>query len=393
MQRLNLFDPSVRANPYPHYAELRRSAPVTQIDPGGIWAVSRYDDVVSVLKTPEVFSSQGLRPMALQPWIQKNPIADSAIMLDPPQHTPLRALITGAFTARVIPRIEPLARKAAAAFAARMRQGGTIDVCETLSIDLPATVIAELLGLDPSLRENFNVWSEDLVAVNPGTPPEAQARIVQTASDMDRYLRDVIEARRRERRDDLVSDLLDAEVGGQKLNDVELVGFLFLLLVAGFETTSHLLTNSLRILADRPEVLARLRAAPESVPAFVEESLRYDPPVHGTMRVTIADAEVGGVRLAPGSLVLTLLGSATRDERQYPDPDRFDMDRGQRTNIPFGHGAHFCLGAALARAEARIALEEMVPHLRGIRIISEPVWNLSFTVRGPTSCPMEFDLA
>lgn len=389
MERLNLFAPHVRANPYPHYAELRRSGPVTQVEPGGVWAVSRFDDIVSVFKNPAVFSSQGLRPLTIQPWIQHNPVAESLIMMDPPRHTAIRGLITHAFSARVLPRIEPLARKVCTAFAARVKEGGEIDVCDALSATLPAAVIADLLGFDRALTRHFQTWTEDLVSVNPATPAEAQPRILQTVADLERYIKDVLADRRSARRDDLVSDLLDAEVGGERLDEEDLIAFLFLLLIAGFETTTHLLTNSLRVLADRPELIARMRAEPASIPSFVEEALRFDPPVHGTMRITVAEAEVGGVRLPPGSPVLTLLGSANRDESQFEDPDRFDMDRKQKASIAFGHGVHFCLGAALARAEARIALEELVPHIQNIRITREPTWNLSMTVRGPTSCWME----
>jgi cytochrome P450 len=393
VERLNLFAPHVRSNPYPHYAELRRSAPVTQLDPGGIWGVSRYSDIISVLKNPTVFSSQGLKPMTLQPWIEYNPMSESMILMDPPRHTNIRALVTHAFSMRVIPRIEPLARKVSADFVARVRQGGEIELCEALSMTLPAAVIAELLGFDSSLTHNFHIWAQDLVSINPGTPPEARPRILQTVADMSRYLKEVLADRRRTRRDDLVSDLIDVEVEGQRLNDEELVSFLFLLLTAGFETTTHLLTQSMRVLADHPELIARLRAEPASIPAFVEEVLRFESPVHGTLRLTIADAEVGGVHLPPGSVILALLGSANRDETQFEQPDRFDMDRKQRPGVPFGHGVHFCLGAALSRAEARIALEELLPQIKGVRVTHEPEWNLSMTVRGPTSCRMEFQLA
>lgn len=393
MERLNLFAPHVRSNPYPFYAELRRSAPVTQVDPAGVWAVSRYDDIVSVLKNPAVFSSEGLRPLSVQPWIQRNPIGDSLIVMDPPRHTAVRGLITHAFSSRVIPRIEPLARSVCSSFAARVREEGEMDVCEALSATLPAAVIADLLGFDRSLTQKFQVWTEDLVAVNPATPPAAQPRILQTVADLERYIKDVLADRRRARQDDLVSDLIDVNIAGERLSDAELISFLFLLLVAGFETTTHLLTNSLRILADRPELIARMRSEPASIPSFIEEALRFEPSVHGTMRLVMSDTELGGVRLPAGSPVLTLLGSANRDESQFEEPDRFDMDRKQRANLAFGHGIHFCLGAALARAEARIALEELVPHIQGIHVTREPEWNLSMTVRGPTSCRVRFQLA
>lgn len=393
MERLNLFAPHVRANPYPHYAELRRSAPVTQIDPGGFWAVSRHDDILAVLRSPALFSSSGARAMTMQPWIPRNPAADSLILMDPPQHTQVRNLITHAFGSRVIPRVEPLARKVCSDFAARVREGGEIDVCETISLALPAQVIANLLGFDPSLTSHFKIWAEDLTGIHPGTPPEAQARILQSISDLERYILEVLADRRRARRDDLVSDLLDAEIDGRRLGEDELVSFLFLLLSAGFDTTMHQITNALRVLADHPEVVARLRAEPASIPAFVEEVLRFDSSLHGTLRVTLGEAELSGVRLPPGSVVLALLASANRDEKHIQDPDRFDMSRKQRPNVAFGHGPHSCLGAALARAEVRIVIEELVPHIQAARVKREPEWNVSMILRGARSCPMEFDLA
>ncbi|MEO5727331.1 MAG: cytochrome P450, partial [Byssovorax sp.] len=142
--------------------------------------------------------------------------------------------------------------------------------------------------------------------------------------------------------------------------------------------------------ADRPELIERLRAEPAAIPRFVEETLRFDAPVHGTMRLTLADADVGGVRIPAGALVLLLVASANRDESQFERPDQFDIDRTPRTNLAFGHGIHFCIGAALARTEARIALEELILQIRGVRVTRAPTWNMSMTVRGPLSCHMEF---
>jgi hypothetical protein len=275
----------------------------------------------------------------------------------------------------------------------RVADGGEVDVCQEIASTLPAAVIADLLGFDRESCTRFNAWSDDLVGVNPGTPPEARPRIVATVTELEGYMRGVIADRRRARKDDLVSDLLDAKVDGKHLEEQELVAFLFLLLVAGFETTSHLITNSLRILADHPGLIERLRAEPAAIPAFVEEVLRYDPPVHGTMRVTTDDVELAGVKLPRGSFVLALIGSAGRDESKMEAPDSFIIDRKQRMSVPFGHGIHTCLGAALARIEARIAITALLPKIRSVRVTQEPRWNLAMTVRGPTSCRMQFQAA
>jgi cytochrome P450 len=274
-------------------------------------------------------------------------------------------------------------------FAARASGAGVIDICGELSETLPANVIANLLGLDDAATEKLRIWTEDLVAVNPATPPEARARILQTVSELESHVKALLADRRQTPRDDLASNLLEATVNGDRMSEDELVSFFFLLIAAGFETTTHLLTNSLRILADHPDLVGRLRAAPASIPNFIEEVLRFDPPVHGTMRLVMTDTELCGVPLSAGSVVTTLLASAARDERQFENANRFDMDRKQRGAIGFGHGIHFCVGAALARLEAKIALEELLPHIRGVRVVREPEWNLSLTVRGPTKCEIE----
>jgi cytochrome P450 len=192
----------------------------------------------------------------------------------------------------------------------------------------------------------------------------------------------------------MVSDLLAANVDGEALTDAELMGFLFLLLVAGLETTVHLLSHSALVLSERPDVLARLRADSSLIPRFVEEVLRYEPPTHVAMRLTTAETELCGVRLAPGTPVVLLLASACRDESVYPDAGRFDLDREGPQNMPFGHGIHFCLGAPLARLEARLALEALLARFGGVfRDVGPVRWNLSLAVRGPAVLPLTLQLA
>lgn len=389
MSRLNFVAHDIRADPYPHYAALRASAPVCQVDPGGLWAVSRYADVMYVLKNPLLFSSKGGRELAIRPWLEKNPIAGSLILMDPPEHTATRALVTHAFSSRVLPRVEPLARRVSAQFAQRVPGTGVFDICEEISTVLPGNLIANLLGLDDASIDKLRIWTEDLVSVNPGTPVEAQPRIIQTVNELEVHIRQMLEDRKQHSRDDLASQLLEAEVMGQRLTDDEVISFFFLLVTAGFETTTHLITNALRILADHPELVGRLQADMASIPNFIEEVLRFDPSVHARMRIATSDTELAGVHLPAGALVMPLLASANRDERQFENPDVFDMDRKQKTSLAFGHGIHFCLGATLARLETRIVLEELLPCIRAVRLVGDIQWNASLTVRGPTRCEME----
>ena len=391
MERINLLAPEVRNDPYPHYAEMRRSAPVCQVEPGGMWAVARHEDIARVFKDTEGFSSAGIRVLAAHPGIDHSPFADSMILMDPPAHTKQRALVTHAFGATAISRIEPLVRAAAVEAVEAIRAGGVIDFCEVLATRVPATAMADLLGLDVSLRDKMQRWSEHLESVNPGISPEHVAEVKATITDMEGYLVEVIASRRQAPADDLVSDLLAARIDGAALTQAEIVSFLFLLLVAGLETTSHLLTNTVRFLIDHPDVHDRVRRDPALIPALIEEMLRFDPPGQATMRLSTADAEIGGVHIAAGSIVMLLIGSAGRDESKHEDPDRFNLDRPKQVNMAFGHGVHFCIGAMLARAEARIALEELLKLPGRLEEMeAEHTWNTSISVRGMVRYPIRY---
>jgi cytochrome P450 len=392
--RLNLLSPEIRANPYPAYAELRRSSPVTQVDPGGLWAVSRYEDVLHVLKNPKLFASEGFKIAAEPPWFGRtNPLAESLIFMDDPkQHGRLRGLVSRAFGPTALARLEPRIRAVAKELSSRLASRQTVDFVADFALPLPASVIGDLLGLDPALHSRFKLWSDDMTAISASQPGDTEllARCRHTVEEMEQYLGEVLASRRQNPGDDMVSELLRARVEGEALTDKELMAFLFVLLVAGLETTVHLIGNSGRFLAEHPDILSQLRADPSLIPAFIEELLRFDPPVHGTMRLCTEDVTVGGVSLPRGSMVLLLMGSALRDERYCPDAERFNLDRKGSHNAAFGHGMHFCLGAALARLEARVGLEELLPQCAGLARSSGSVeWNYALTVRGMRNLPLE----
>jgi cytochrome P450 len=390
--RLNLFAPEFRANPYPFYAELRRQPTLAQVDPLGFWAVTRYADVLQVLKNPQLFSSTGGRALSEPSWLGRhNPFADSMVMLDPPKHTRLRALVNRAFGPTPMARLEDRIRVFAQQAAAELPLGRSIDFIDAFGLKIPAAVIGELLGLDASLHSHFKRWSDDILNTA-STPPDAHAwqdQIRSTYVEMEQYLRGVIEDRRRQPREDMISDLLAAKMEGEALTDKELLGFLFLLLVAGLETTVHLLGHSALVLCEQPELFARLRADRSKIPTFVEEVLRYEPPAQAIMRLTTADTELGGTPLPAGTHLMLMLGSASRDEAQFPDGGRINLDREGSHSIPFGHGIHFCLGAPLARLEARVAIEALLDRCGGLSRDAGPVqWNPSVVVRGPVALPL-----
>ena len=392
--RVNLLAPEVLANPYPVFAALRRDAPVCQVEPGGLWAVTRYADVMSVLKNPQLFSSEGLARSMEPAWLGYNPLARSMLVMDPPRHGRARSLISRAFTPTTIARLEPFLRATAERLVDELLARREEDFLQALALPLPAAAIGHLIGLEDSLYSRFKHWSDHLAIVSAisATDIEQQQQVQRTIQEMEGYLKDLLAYRRRQPGEDLVSGLLAARVDGEALSDAELVSFLFLLLAAGLETTVNLLGNAALILADRPELLERLRAEPELLPSFIEEVLRYESPAQSTFRLTTAEAELGGVKLPPYSVLILLLGSACRDEQYVPDAERFMLGRKDPANLPFGHGIHFCLGAPLARLEARVTLEVLLSRIRSLsRAPEAPRWHPSLQIRGLMRLPVRVE--
>ncbi|QSQ23647.1 cytochrome P450 [Pyxidicoccus parkwayensis] len=389
--RVNLLVPEVRANPYPTYAELRRS-PVCQVDPGGYWVLTRHDDVVAAFKNPAVFSNTGMRMVTKPAWLGHNPFADSMIGMDPPNHTRLRTLVNRAFGPPVLARLESRIRGFAGAIVDRIPEGTAVDFVDAFCLPLPASVIGELIGLDPAQHHLYKRWADDLTSITsipPGTAESPRmAEIRATVKETEHFMGRVLANRRVEPRDDLVTDLINARVDGEQLSDAELMNFMFLLLVAGLETTIHLLSHAMRVLMEHPDLVERLRANRAQIPRFLEEVLRYEPPVQAIMRVTTADTEIRGVTIPKGSPVALMMGAANRDETHFPDAETFNMDREGMNNLPFGHGVHFCLGAPLARLEAKLGLEALLTRFARFTSAGPMEWNRSMTVRGPVKMPV-----
>lgn len=384
---LDILAPTVRADPYPHYAALRRDSPVCLAEPAGMWLVSRHDDIMTLLRDPARFSSQGFRAVWEPPWLAYNPLARSILAMDAPGHTRLRALASRSLGPRAVARLEPAIRARAELLAAQLH--GDVELVTAYAAPLPAYVIATLLGLDESLWVHFKRWADDLLSVTPEPLDAAHAaRVRATIAELSAYLAAVIVDRRRAPIDDTVSELVRADIDGHRLGDGEILEFMVAILLGGLETTTHLIASSALLLADRPDLLARLRGEPAAIPAFVEEMLRFDGPSQSLPRFTTCAVTLAGVTIPAGSLVLALVGSAGRDERRFVDPDRFDLTRGSAA-LNFGHGVHFCLGAALARMEAQIALDVLVRRMARIDRLPGPVtYNRTMTVRGPVAAPL-----
>ncbi|MFY2562199.1 cytochrome P450 [Corallococcus terminator] len=391
--RLNLLTPEFIENPHPYLAELRRSGPIVQVDPGGMWVVTRFDDAQYVLKSPQLFSSQGLR-MGLEPASlgRPNPIVDSLIFQDPPEHGRLRVLVSRAFTPATLAQLDPRIRAVTQALVRRMMEERKVDFVDAFAVPLPATVLGWFLGLDPSLQRHFKRWTHSMAAIGAARPEDTalMEQCRRTLGEMEQYCQGVLAERRRSLGDDIVSNLLRVEVDGEALTDRELMGFFFLLISAGLETTTSLLCHCVRVFAMNPGLLLRLRENRALIPRFIEETLRYEPSLMTTMRLCRQDVKVAGVALPQGALVLVSLASASRDEKYFPDGDRFVLEREGPPQLSFGHGPHFCLGAMLARLEARVALEEMVSSVGRLELWTEHIeWTPSFLVRAPQALPVE----
>ncbi len=381
----NLFDPAVREDPYPFYAALRATAPACVVDPVGAWLVTSYDAVLEVLRQPELYSSLAMRAAMTQGRLDDDEgPPPMVISSDPPQHTRLRTLVNRGFTPRRIQRMEPLVRRITKDLFAEIDRRGECDLVGDLTVPLPVMVISEMLGIEPERFEDFKRWSQVIVSVFGRSPSEDQLETFHvTLDELDNYLEPLIERRRSNPRDDIISVLTQKEEE-DALSADELIGFVILLLIAGNETTTNLIGNTIIALWDNPEQLALLNTSPERIPDAVEEALRFSSPVQMLFRQTTQDVELGGEKIPEGAIVMPCYAAANRDPKRFEDPDRFDIGRDSQGHVAFGLGLHFCLGASLARLEARIALEALVPRLAKLRCREERIrWSESPFLRGP----------
>ncbi|MCS6925444.1 MAG: cytochrome P450 [Candidatus Binatia bacterium] len=387
----NPLAPEVMANPYPYYAELRNKAPVAWLEPLQCWAVSRYVDVDFALRNPQLFPSSVFTAQALG---DLNPVPETPWILDmnPPDHTRLRKLVNKAFTPRLIRALEPRVREITQELVAALTRHPETDLVASFSGPLPTIVIAEMLGVERARLHDFKRWSDDIVLATSRPRDEAvRARVRASGAEFRAYMEEMIARRRREPAEDLITALVRAEEERDMLSATEILALVVLLLLAGNETTTNLIGNAVCSLLDHPAELAKVRADPALVPSMIEEVLRYESPVQVIFRQTACEVELEGGTIPAGATVFLLLGSANRDERKFPEPDRFDVTRNPQDHLAFGYGIHLCLGAPLARLEGRVALEALLfdcppfactrPYLPRIA---------SLIVRGVQTLPLRF---
>ncbi|HEY2641983.1 MAG TPA: cytochrome P450 [Streptosporangiaceae bacterium] len=392
----DLADPRTLPDPYPVLAGLRVASPFAEAD-GAVVVAGRYADIAAVIRHPNA-SSERHRSLVAPPGGGRRASRPSFLSLDPPDHTRLRRLVSKAFTPRMIARLEPRIRAITTELLDAAALASQLEVVSQLAYPLPVRIISEMLGVPVADHPRFAGWSARLAhSLQPGfgmSPAELQAReeCAQVASDeFAEYFRGLIAARRREPQQDLLSDMIRAEDAGQRLTEDELIATCILLLVAGHETTVGLISNAILALLRHPGQLALLQASPDLADGTVEETLRYDAPVQMTARVARGGMQVGDVAARDGALVLLLLAAAGRDPEVFENPDAFVITRGPTAHLAFAAGPHFCLGAPLARLEARIALQELArrvvePELDPHGLAYKPNLNL----RGPESLVVNF---
>jgi cytochrome P450 len=379
----------IHEDPYPTYRRLRDEAPLYRNEEIGFWALSRHADVLAGLKDHVRFSNAG--GVALEQSTDLDPtVVMSFLGMDPPEHDRMRNLVSRGFTPRRVQDLEPRIRELATHYIDRFVDEGRCDFIAAFAGKLPMDVVSEMLGVPEPDRDMLRGWAdlvlhrEEGVAAVPKTAIESSARLLA-------YFAELVVERRKHLGDDLVSALLEAELDGARLTDRDVIAFLFLMIIAGNETTTKLLANALYWLSKNPGERDRLRGDASLISHWIEETLRFDNSSQALARTLTTDMEIHGRKLRPGDKVLLIIGAANRDERVFPEPDRYDILRDTSQSLSFGKGTHFCLGAALARLEARVSLEELRRRLPEIHVVEEGLERVhSANVRGFSAFPIEF---
>jgi cytochrome P450 len=352
------FDPALIEDPYPHYQAWRTEKPLWRNDSSGEWIVTRHADVLGILKNPRVFSSSAFKEQ------EQQTVALPLLSDDPPRHTQLRALVNRAFTSRTLKAIEADVEQLSLKLAGALPTGVAVDVAAAFTIPLPVAVISQLMGIPVERADDFKRWSDALTGTSEAANMEQRMPDIMA---MAAYFHSLIPARREQPGDDLVSKVVNAEVDGERMSDEDITGFCMLLLIAGNETTTNLLSNLLNHAASNPQVWQELRNDRSKIAAALEETLRFDAPVQFVFRTATEDVQLHGETIHAGDIVTAIMGSANRDPEAHTQADEFRLDREQNSHLTFGHGIHFCIGAPLARLEAQMALEALLDRFSSVQ--------------------------
>jgi cytochrome P450 len=386
---MNLFSENLRRNPFRAYDELRQHSPVLRApSPLDAWMVFDYEGVQRILADHQTFSSQVPAP---RNWF---------ISFDAPQHTLQRALVSRAFTPHFVASLEPRIREFSRQLLDIAAPRGEMDFIAGYAVPLPLMLLAAMIGIPRTDWPLYRRWSDTILQLSASRSggPEAEASMLDFAgitAEMSAWLADLIQLRREEPADDLLTRLLGAEVDGAHLTHAEILGFVQLLTVAGQETTAGLIGNAVLCLAESPDRMARLRAQPELLATAIEEVLRYRSPLQWVMRTAQKDVTLQGFRVREGALVLPILGAANRDPGVFPAPHAFDLARDPNPHLAFGQGIHFCLGAPLARMAARVAVAHLLARFPRLELALDGPWKPlpALHTHGPSRLPVRFEIA
>ncbi|HKY29201.1 MAG TPA: cytochrome P450 [Pyrinomonadaceae bacterium] len=397
---MNIVSAEFKADPFPLLAQLRASDPVyrtTLPDKTPVWLLTRYADVAALLRderfTKNRRSALTQEQLRKLPWTPPmfRPLERNMLDVDPPDHTRLRSLVHKAFKPSLVEQMRSRTQAISDELLDRVLWLGEMDLIGDFALPLPMTIITEILGVPAEDHDKFHRWSKAVVSL---TSPSPTLRVIPSVWKFLRYLRHFFKLRRRDPQDDLVSALIKAEEAGDKLSEDELLAMVFLLLIAGHETTVNLIGNGTLALIENPNEMRKLQDEPSLVKPAVEELLRYTSPVlMTTERYALQDAVVHGVTIPRGEMTLGVIGSANRDETVFDNPNDLHITRDPNKHLAFGQGIHFCLGAPLARMEAQIAFTTLLRRLPDLRLNTPPHslrWRPSIFLRGLASLPVKF---
>ena len=363
---------SVRNDPYPTYDRMRANGPAHRMRLINAWVLTRYEDVDMVLRDHRRF-------------LKDDSIIEYRSMLNsnPPDHTRLRTIVSKAFTPRAVAELHPRIERIVNELLDEAEGEGRFDLIEKFAFPIPITVIAEMLGVPPEDMDIFEAWSNDIsLVIEPYQTEQQEARVNRASEELFEYFEGIMELRRRDPQDDMITALMNAEEEGDKLTHDELLGTLMLLLVAGNETTKNLIGNGTLALLRHPDQLQRLRDNPDLLDSAVNEMLRYDSPVQLDGRIAQEDIDIGGARIPAGERIISSIGAANRDPAAFANPNALDIGRREKSHISFGRGIHHCLGAPLAMMEGRIAFAALLDRFSSMELVSEPEFREQIVLRG-----------
>ncbi len=390
MLEYNPYAYETHEDPYPIYRRLRAEAPCYHNPKLDLWALSRHADVMAAFRDTQRYSNKDGVSLDRGASHEKASQLSSFLAMDPPRHTRMRALVSRGFTPRRVASLEPRMREIATQHIDRFIEDGRCDFIKDFAAKLPMDVISEMLGVPQEDRDRLRTWADQVVHREDGMTDVPPASL-ESAAKILGYFHDMLEDRQKHDRQDLTGALIQAEIEGDRLTKDEIMGFLFLMIIAGNETTTKMLGNAIYWLWRNPVERKKVREDPSLIPRWVEETLRYDGSSQALARTVMQDHELHGQKLREGDRVALLVGSANRDERVWEEPDRFDILRDTSAMLSFGQRTHFCMGAALARLEGRIALEEVQRRFPEFELDPARLVRVhSVNVRGFASMPIEF---